>query len=699
RPGNRNHNSGGGPPYDDGPADVSLDDDSEPPYSPPAPYGNAVPTIDCKLKINSLPEWDGNPDTTIDYFWEVGQMAALEGWMPKALGFWLPSRLKKGSSVQLWFSTLASAKQVEMRKHYLTYLQTIRERFLGRKWQLLMNLKFEQQAFRQEGHKKESPQLFVNRMIRSIRMLVNSDDGGPMEVFLIMKKAPIRWSTILVIENIKSSEELYDKVNEHNEALIEALCADFSNAVTSQNLVATLRRLGVNMDPSRSHNAFRQANLTSATDADEPVGRSDQVDPKDSAPLESDSNEANEQESIRSVYNTFKKRQRPPPKGGYKYPKNDHISEAVALPSKSTLGMAKLKKSAFTVRMEEVEDKYWVNDTRMPKVRTYPLETEEDWLRQLEEEETEWGTRAEERLESMKPEEEERTERIRVRKRHIARPGDSALGVSVLSVKGWVDSLEEEPVDLWLDSGADITLVSEEFHASMKNPPQIREGHKMSLAQLMDSGTAIKGYVNLGILMETVSGDVAELEAEAYVVKGMSVPVLLGEDFQLTYQIGVECNVESGTKILFEDSEIEVSATGVEAPSDKEALYTLMTNLTVHSDHTTWAKEHRRRKRLRREASGSKIVRAAADYRIKPHHCTMVQLEGEFVEDCEWLVEQGLLADPQDSFLSIPNTLITTRHPFLAVSNTSDQPRMIRKGEILGNLVPPEKYFDTPATE
>jgi hypothetical protein len=50
-----------------------------------------VLTIEQKLKVESLPEWDGNHDTAIDYFWEVSQLANLQGWIPKALGFWLPA--------------------------------------------------------------------------------------------------------------------------------------------------------------------------------------------------------------------------------------------------------------------------------------------------------------------------------------------------------------------------------------------------------------------------------------------------------------------------------------------------------------------------------------------------------------------------------------------------------------------------------
>jgi hypothetical protein len=65
-------------------------------------------------------------------------------------------------------------------------------------------------------------------------------------------------------------------------------------------------------------------------------------------------------------------------------------------------------------------------------------------------------------------------------------------------------------------------------------------------------------------MMESTHGEILQLEAEAYVVKGMSVPILLGEDFQLNYELGVTRNVEEGTKLRFGRTEHEVEATGVE---------------------------------------------------------------------------------------------------------------------------------------
>jgi hypothetical protein len=44
----------------------------------------------------------------------------------------------------------------------------------------------------------------------------------------------------------------------------------------------------------------------------------------------------------------------------------------------------------------------------------------------------------------------------------------------------------------------------------------------------------------------------------------MSVPILLGEDFQINYELGVSRNVESGSKIVWKNLPYEVQATGVE---------------------------------------------------------------------------------------------------------------------------------------
>ena len=228
------------------------------------PYGDTRATIRNDLKQDQLPVWDGNKNTAIEYFWKVQQLAALEGDIPQALGYWLWKSLKENSKIWWWFSTLPFSEQAKMRTHYLYYLKGIKDNYLGRTWQINMNTKYESQSFRQEGFERESPPAFITRRIMYTRMLAASDDGGPMEVYLVMQKAPISWGPILNIETVRSTSLLYSRATDHEYALIHAAKYESSNILTADNLLSTLKRLGINTDRNRSYD--RSAKLVSSNE-------------------------------------------------------------------------------------------------------------------------------------------------------------------------------------------------------------------------------------------------------------------------------------------------------------------------------------------------------------------------------------------------------------------------------------------------
>ena len=91
-----------------------------------------------------------------------------------------------------------------------------------------------------------------------------------------------------------------------------------------------------------------------------------------------------------------------------------------------------------------------------------------------------------------------------------------------------------------------------------------------------------------------------------------------------------------------------------------------------------------------------KTVRAAEDYKLRPHESKPIRVEGHLGEDREWLVQKNLLANANDSFFAVPNVLISAANPWVPVANPTDHPRYIRKGEIIGTLTDPASFFDTP---
>jgi hypothetical protein len=66
-----------------------------------------IPTIKAELKPDDLPSWDGNPDTAIQYFFDVQELASLGGHIPDGMGYWLWKKLEPGSTIRNWYGSLS----------------------------------------------------------------------------------------------------------------------------------------------------------------------------------------------------------------------------------------------------------------------------------------------------------------------------------------------------------------------------------------------------------------------------------------------------------------------------------------------------------------------------------------------------------------------------------------------------------------
>jgi len=157
-------------------------------------------------------------------------------------------------------------------------------------------------------------------------MLVASDDGGPTEVYLVMQKAPISWGPILNLETVHSTSLLYSRTTDHELALVHAAKYKSSNVITSNNLLYLLKRLGIQVERNRpfEHSAKIVASKDSKSKHEDEViheaflgqlSREECLQEINSDP-----------ETLKEAFQVLKKRQRPPPKGGYPYNKNDHVT-------------------------------------------------------------------------------------------------------------------------------------------------------------------------------------------------------------------------------------------------------------------------------------------------------------------------------------------------------------------------------------
>ena len=79
----------------------------------------------------------------------------------------------------------------------------------------------------------------------------------------------------------------------------------------------------------------------------------------------------------------------------------------------------------------------------------------------------------------------------------------------------------------------------------------MKKGQKINLVQVTGKAS-ISGYIELELYFNTKDGPV-KIKVEAYVVKGMTTPLILGNDFADQYSLSVK-RMEGRTFLAFGDS-------------------------------------------------------------------------------------------------------------------------------------------------
>ena len=132
-----------------------------------------------------------------------------------------------------------------------------------------------------------------------------------------MRKAPVSWGPILLLSSVKDSSELYLRVTEHKEALLEAYrVAKGGHTPSIDNIVTQLRNMGfVQEKPYQP----RRANIVEFA-ADSEAFPANDTPPTSLEDLNSG------QHILHEAYQVLRQKQRLPPKGGYPFSKIDHVT-------------------------------------------------------------------------------------------------------------------------------------------------------------------------------------------------------------------------------------------------------------------------------------------------------------------------------------------------------------------------------------
>ena len=284
-------------------------------------------------------------------------------------------------------------------------------------------------------------------------------------------------------------------------------------------------------------------------------------------------------------------------------------------------------------------------------------------------------------------------------KRHSARPaGCSFLGARATETLASLDDPEGELILIIVDSGSDITLISEKALERMTVQPKIRTGQRINLIQVTGN-MVITGYVTLNLYFETEEGPVL-IRVKAYVVKGMSTPFILGNDFTDQYSISLLREKGESTLVFGQSGrskKVHNSLTSTFIDEDGHAF-----KVCARPDITAKALKariHRKSQKLKRRStkrSTDNHVRTNHVVLIGPESTKLVRVQANFAKNSELLfIEKNLAMSggPEDVY-GCSDTLVSKESPFVYVSNFSRKPITIPAGQILSQGWNPSNWLD-----
>jgi len=130
-------------------------------------------------------------------------------------------------------------------------------------------------------------------------------------------------------------------------------------------------------------------------------------------------------------------------------------------------------------------------------------------------------------------------------------PGCSFIGTTPTTALVNLGEIDGPTTKIIIDSGSDITLVSPQTLEKMPNPPKKHQGKQVKLSQVTAKIT-ISGYVDLPLIFSTDQGPI-QANVEAYVVNGMTTPLILGNDFADQYSLSI-IRDKGGSTLKFADT-------------------------------------------------------------------------------------------------------------------------------------------------
>ena len=272
-------------------------------------------------------------------------------------------------------------------------------------------------------------------------------------------------------------------------------------------------------------------------------------------------------------------------------------------------------------------------------------------------------------------------------------PGTTFLGAQPSKATVRINSANGPIASIVIDSGSNISLVSTKILDTLTPAPPRKEGQQIRINQVTGRSSTTQ-YVPLDIYFETDKG-IVSLRLEAYIVKDMNAPLILGNDFADQYSLSI-IREKGNTSLQLGDLGHVVTL-----DNSVESSYLEVQALQARAH----AILHRKNNRLRKRSVGKNRVFILNNQTVPPQSIQKVRVRFRrpAAESAIFIPRERLSKRTANS--TIIDSILNNESPFIHITNDTDTPIHLKAADFVGTIesdqyydsIPPENSSQTTA--
>jgi len=237
-----------------------------------------------------------------------------------------------------------------------------------------------------------------------------------------------------------------------------------------------------------------------------------------------------------------------------------------------------------------------------------------------------------------------------------------------------------------VDSGSNITLVSSKLLEKLSPTPKPREGQNIWINQVTGRSSTNQ-YVSLEIFFKTPAETIS-LKLEAYIVKEMNAPFILGNDFADQYSL----SIIRENRITY----LKLGDSGHNIPLDSSVDSAFLEIMALRAE--AMAALHRKNNHLRKRQR--KPTRVLVREPVTIHPWSIKKIPIRFTKP---IGGYGIFNPRNDKPSRFQNatfidSIVTPQTQFIHVTNDTDAPIRLEPTDLVGNIEPDDFYDSKPTS-